>query len=488
MRVLIALFVLLTLSGCGVSDGLSAIPVTPPPARPNIILIVADDLGQADLASYGTGPSAVKTPNLDRLIGRGVRFDRGYSTASVCSPSRAGLLTGQYQQRHGFEFLTPSGADAGGQGLAPEQRVIAADLAAAGYRTGMVGKWHLGASPDRLPTARGFDRFYGFLPGETAYLKAGAPGSQTLPAPYVGTRSFERRVDWTKVVRDRSGDKAGPVIDPDEASYLTDTFTREAVDFIDGAGSEPYFLYLAHLAPHAPFQALDRDLKEFADISDPTRRVYSAMIRALDRSVGEVLDAVDRSGRAQDTLIIFTADNGAATYMGVSDCDRLAGGKLSYFEGGARVPMVISWPRRWPAGRTDRRNVSQLDVAPTILSAAGVSSPTQFDGVDLTPLIQPGRAGETVHETLFWRTGPEFAILAGDMKLMSNTRPGAFAWLFDLSTDPHEERSLTYSRPEVVEELQRRYRAWESEMKPPRWPAGAVLQVFQCGRIAFHEQ
>lgn len=476
------------LSACTVGAGLAEEKKDNARAKPNVILILADDLGIPDIGSYGSGAVAVPTPNIDRLKARGVMFERGYSTASVCSPSRAALMTGQYQQRHGFEFLTPSGPDAGGQGLTPDQRVFAADLKAAGYRTAIVGKWHLGATPDRLPTARGFDSFFGFLPGETAYLRAGVSGSRSLPAPYVGSRSLERTQTWTQILRDRADDARAPDVVADQETYLTDALTYEAVRFIEQGGPEPYFLYLAHLAPHAPFQALESDIAEFASIEDPTRRVYAAMIRALDRSVGAVLDAVERSGEADNTLIIFSADNGAATYMGVSDCGSLAGGKLSYFEGGARVPFIVSWPDRWPQGLSDRRNISHLDVAPTVLAAAGAASATRFDGVDLTPLVQAGMRERTVHETLYWRTGPEFAVLAGDLKLLSNTRPGAFAWLFDLSRDPAETQSLSFARPEVVEDLQSRYRSWEAEMKPPKWPAGAILQVFECGRISFHEQ
>jgi arylsulfatase A-like enzyme len=475
----------------------AASPARPSAAeRPNIIVIIADDLGIPDLGTYSLSKEAVPTPNLDRLARRGVTFTRGYATASVCSPSRAALLTGQYQQRHGFEFLTPENADAGNQGLTPGQRVFAADLKATGYRTAIIGKWHLGATPDRLPTARGFDQFFGFLPGETAYIRGGTPGTTSVRAPYLGDRSFTRKVDWVQLMRDRAGDAAPPVVEPDDSKYLTDWFTSEAVQFIEGTGKpgrkggkrEPYFLYLAHLAPHSPFQALDSDTAPFGHIADPLRRTYAGMIRALDRSVGAVLDAVERSPDRDNTLIVFTADNGAATYMGVSDCDSLAGGKLSYFEGGARVPLFVSWPARWPAGRVDARNVSLLDIAPTALAAAGAKSGVAFDGVDLTPRMQPGREREVVHETLFWRTGPEFAVLAGDMKLLSNTRPGAYPWLFDVAADPTERSSLTFQRPSVVEDLMRRRSAWEAQMKPPAWPATKVYQIFQCGRISYHEQ
>ena len=484
-----ALVCILFASGCVTQEAkFGAAPETVPPRKPNIILIVADDLSQLDLSTYGRSAKSIPTPSLDRLAKRGVTFKRGYSTASVCSPSRAALMTGQYQQRHGFEFLTPEGPDAGGQGLAPEQRVFAADLKAAGYRTALFGKWHLGSTKDRIPTARGFDQFFGFLPGETAYAHESTAGLVSLPAPYLGARSFTRRADWVRLMSDVAEDNQPPAIERDESTYLTDLLTRKSVDFIRSSGDAPYFLYLAHLAPHSPFQALESDLARFAGIKDPLQRTYAAMIHALDRSVGEILDAVEASGAGEDTIIIFTADNGAATYMGVSDCETMGGGKLSYFEGGARVPFIVSWPRRWPQGLFDGRNASQLDVAPTILAAAGQASPTAFDGRDLTPLMSPARRQEVIHETLFWRVGPEYAALSGDLKLLSNTRPGAFPWLFDLASDPRETVNQAHVRPEDARTLQERYQQWAQAMKPPAWQPKQIVQIFQCGRISFHEQ
>ncbi|MCA3080311.1 MAG: sulfatase-like hydrolase/transferase [Rhodocyclaceae bacterium] len=487
--VIVALSSILLLVGCATHSASGASSLGTEQARkPSIILIVADDLSLLDLSTYGKTPISVPTPNLDRLAKRGVTFRRGYSTASVCSPSRAALMTGQYQQRYGFEFLTPEGPDGGGQGLAENQRVFVSDLKVGGYRTAMLGKWHLGSTNDRLPTTRGFDQFFGFLAGETAYAEEKTPGLISVAAPYVGKRSFTRSAEWIKLMSDLAGDNTPPKIENDDQSYLTDLLTRKAVEFIRSSGQSPYFLYLAHLAPHTPYQALEADVANFTNLKDPLQRTYAAMISSLDRSVGAVLDAVEASGAGEDTLIIFTADNGAATYMGVSDCETLAGGKLSYFEGGARIPLIISWPRKWPSGRVDSRNVSQLDLAPTILAAAKVDAATRFDGRDLTPLMTPDRQSETVHETLFWRTGAEYAVLSGDLKLLSNTRQGAFPWLFDLSSDPRERKSLTFERRSEVANLQRRYNDWAKSMRQPAWPSNQVVQVFQCGRISFHEQ
>ncbi len=462
--------------------------MTDKPTKPNVVLIVADDLGLPDLSTYGRGRISVPTPNLDRLAKQGVLFKRGYTTAPVCSPARAALMSGQYQQRHGFEFLTPEGPDGGKQGLAPEQRVFAADLKSQGYLTGIVGKWHLGSTPDRLPTARGFDFFHGFLAGETAYADASTPSLTSLPVPYLGDRSFTRKSDWVRVMTSRAGQEGPPTVVNNDNVYLTDDLTEKAVGFISEARDTPYFLYAAHLAPHSPMQALESDVARFKHIKEPLQRVYAAMIHSLDRSVGRILDAVQRTGKADNTIIIFTADNGAATYLGVSDCDTLSGGKLSMFEGGTRVPYIVSWPARWPKGHVETRNVSHLDIAPTVLAAADATSTTAFDGKDLTPFMQPARRKDVVHDTLFWRIGPEYAALSGDLKLISNTRPGSFPWLFDISKDPTERSLLTFSRRDAVGELVKRYKAWESSMKAPNWQPKQVVQVFQCGRISFHEQ
>jgi arylsulfatase A-like enzyme len=230
---------------------MSASPVLAAPRAPNVILILADDLGIPDVSAYGH-QVAVPTPNIDRLAARGVRFTRGYATASVCSPSRAGLLSGQYQQRHGFEHLAPSGRASGGHGLAPEQRLLPEALKAGGYRTAAIGKWHLGSTAERLPTSRGFDTFFGFEGGEIAHIDADTPGATSVPAPVLGSRSFKRGEPWLEVGRWTAGSPDKQTV-RNEGKYLTEELTEEAVKFIrEGRGGEPYFLYLAHHAPHSP--------------------------------------------------------------------------------------------------------------------------------------------------------------------------------------------------------------------------------------------
>ena len=457
--------------------------------RPNVIVILADDLGVQDVGAYGHR-SAVPTPNIDKLAARGVRFDRGYATAPVCSPSRAALMSGRYQQRQGFEYLIPERQNEGGgaPGLDPEQRILPEALKGRGYRTAAVGKWHLGDTPDRLPTARGFDSFFGFLPGEIAYMDRSRPGLTSVPAPYLGERSFTRRLDYTKVGRWRAGSTTRELVANDD-SYLTEELTREAVAFIDANRRRPYFLYLAHLAPHSPFQATTKYLDRFPNERDPLKRTYAAMVSALDDSVGEVMAAVEASGRADNTIIVFSADNGAATYMNVSDCTgAIAGGKLAMWEGGVRVPLIVSWPARWPKGVVEKRNVSLMDVAPTIVAAAGAAADPASDGVDLSPRVAGADRDAPIHDTLFWRLGHEYAVLQGDTKLISNTRPGAFPWLLDLASDPGETRNQLFGQRAKAADLVARYKRWSAGLRDPAWPSKETLQVFHCGRISFNDQ
>ncbi len=463
-------------------------PRPAPKGPPNIIVILADDLGTPDISAYGYR-SAISTPNIDQLARRGVRFTRGYVSASVCSPSRAGLLSGQYQQRHGFEYLTPENdTDRGSHGLAPDQRLLPEPLKKAGYHTVAIGKWHLGNSPDRLPTARGFDEFYGFLGGETAYIDSRTPGATSVSVPYVGERSFTRKVASQVVGRWRAGSPEKTLINNDDR-YLTDEFTDEAVRAItDRPKDRPFFMYLAYNAPHAPMQATAKYMARFPNEKDPVRRTYAAMISALDDGVGRVLGELDRQGVRDNTIVVFLADNGAATYLGISDCETLAGGKLSAYEGGARVPYIVSWPARWPKGQVDTRNVSSLDIYATAISAAGIPSDKPLDGVDLTPLMQPDRRREVVHDALFWRIGPEYAALSGDWKLFSNTRPGNWPWLFDLASDPRETQSVLFRRRDIVGSLKGKYDAWARQMKPSSWAPKETLQVMECGRVVFHDQ
>jgi arylsulfatase A-like enzyme len=436
------------------------------------VVIVADDLGYGDV-SYQGRPD-VRTPHIDSLAEAGIRFTDGYASCPVCSPTRAGLLTGRYQQRFGHE-LNPGNdlpEDLGFRktlGL-PNSEVTLADLLKqAGYVTGMVGKWHLGFDKNFHPIVRGFDEFFGFLGGGHSYLDVG-PRGRILRG-------------WDPVA---------------ETEYLTDAFSREAVAFIEHHAGEPFFLYLPYNAVHTPLQATDEYVERFPEISAQNQRVYAAMTAALDDGVGRVLAALDEAGLADSTLVIFISDNGGVTYLAEADPSSgrgegafslqairgslldaephpspgrnapLKGGKALVHEGGIRVPFCMRWPAVLPAGGVYRQPVITLDILPTAVAAAGGDLPDdrEIDGVDLVPYLN-GRNPGRPHEALFWRHGPNEAVRMGSWKLL---RYGPNPWrLYDLAEDIHEDRDLAPQNPEVVRMLTEAYEAWEATMVPPRW-------------------
>ena len=396
--------------------------------RPNVIVIVADDLGYADLGCYGGRD--VPTPNIDSLANNGIRFTNGYVTAPVCSPTRAGLITGRYQQRFGHEF-NPGSTPENGFGLPLDQTTLPQILREHGYATGMVGKWHLGVRPKYRPTERGFDEYFGFLTGAHSYVELNPSG----PNPILrGTTPVEER------------------------AYLTDAFAREASAFVERHHDEPFFLYLTFNAIHTPMQATEKYLSRFPHIPDEKRRTMAAMLSAMDDAVGRVLETLRKRQLEDDTLIIFISDNGGPTPANASRNDPLSGFKGQLLEGGIRVPFIVQWKRRIPGGRVEDVPVNSLDVFPTALAAAGVSAPRNIDGQDLT------RAG---NRALYWRFGGPRAIRRGNYKLLM--LPGNKPMLFDLSNDPGEKHDLAAAQPEVVNELQAEYEKWDRQMIPPRW-------------------
>jgi len=396
--------------------------------RPNIIVIVADDLGYADLGCYGGRD--VPTPNIDSLAANGVRFTNGYVTAPVCSPTRAGLITGRYQQRFGHEF-NPGGAPEENFGLPLDQTTLPQILKGHGYATGMVGKWHLGTRPKYRPTERGFDEYFGFLGGAHAYLDLKREG----PNPILrGTTPVAER------------------------EYLTDAFAREAGKFIDRHHDETFFLYLTFNAVHTPQQATSTYLARFAHIPDPRRRTMAAMLSAMDDAVGHVLETLRKQGIEDDTLILFISDNGGPTPSNASRNDPFSGFKAQLWEGGIRVPFIVQWKRQIPAGRTEDVPVHSLDIVPTALAAAGIPLPPNMDGRNLM------NVGD---RALYWRFGEPRAIRRGDYKLLM--LPGQRPALFDLSKDPGEKHDLAAENPQRVTELLAEYERWDREMMPPQW-------------------
>lgn len=444
------LAVLIAAAGCWLFPGASVRAADAPAikTRPNILIIVSDDQGYADLGVQGG--KDIPTPNIDALANAGTRFTSGYVSGPYCSPTRAGLLTGRYQQRFGHEFNPGQQAAQGGVelGLSLNERTLADKLRSAGYRTGLVGKWHLGNGPKFHPLERGFQEFFGFLGGAHSYVNWNTPNQPIL-------RGRETVVEET---------------------YLTDAFAREAVAYIDRsatAADKPFFLYLAFNAVHGP---LDVPPQKYVDrvkgIADERRRTYAAMTVALDDAVGAVTARLKATGQDKNTLVFYFSDNGGPP-VNASSNGPLRGNKAQTLEGGVRVPFFVSWPAALPAGKTFDHPAIQLDVHATALAAAGYAASADarpLDGVDLLPFLRGEKTGP-VHDALYWRFGPQAAIRAGDWKLVRH-RLGNNQWeLYNLKDDVGELKDLTSSQPEKVKELLARWEAWDKTLVPPAWTA-----------------
>ncbi len=411
--------------------------------KPNIILIVADDLGYGELGVQGS--KDIPTPNIDAIARNGVRFTNGYASCPVCSPTRAGLMTGRYQQRFGHELNPGPGESADPSfGLALSEATIAERLKPLGYATGMFGKWHLGYSPEFQPVKRGFDEFYGFLAGAHTYLRVEGGAKNAI------MRGTE------------------PVADMD---YTTDAFTREAVSFIERHKSEPFFVYLPYNAVHGPLEALPKYLARFGGITDKKRRTFAAMLSALDDGVGQVLGKVRELGLEQDTLVLFISDNGGPTAQTTSGNAPLRGFKGQVLEGGIRVPYMMQWKGTLPEGKVSDTPVISLDIHPTILAAAGGVLPEdkKLDGVNLIPHLA-GKKGEAPHDRLFWRFGEQCAVRMGDWKMLKLA--DGKVELYNLADDIGEKNNLAAGNPEKLKELQVAYDQWNAQLVPPRWKRG----------------
>ena len=446
------MLVLVVLSGCVTTRGLSQQPTTTAPAaKPNVIVIVSDDMGYADLGVHGS--REIKTPNFNRLAMDGVRFTNGYVTASVCCPSRAGLLTGRYQQRFGHEFngfapLNP-GYTEDDQGLPVGEKTIGDAMRAAGYKTMAIGKWHMGDRAHFFPLERGFDECYAIMSGNRSFW----PYQEKVP-------------NAKRIYRDRE------LVPEKEIVYVTDSLTDAAVEFIEreSENDQPFFIYLAYTAPHTPMHGKDEDIEKYKHLTPQNRRIYAAMMKSLDEGVGRVRDALTSQGIDENTLIIFINDNGGATNNG-SDNGRYRGMKGSKWEGGIRVPYTITWPGHLPKGKTFDHPVSALDILPTSLGAANEAYPfeAELDGENLLPYLT-GEAKGKPHETLYWRRGVAAAVREGDWKLIRSE--GNPDLLFNLRTDPGEKNDLAKRQPARVKALKAKLEAWEAEMAEPIWTEG----------------
>ena len=423
---------------------------------PNLIIILADDLGYGDICAYSC--KGAQTPHIDSLARTGVRFTQAYVSAPICSPSRAGLMTGRYQQRFGHEFNAGGAARAQrlGLGTPTSETMLPSLLRDAGYATGMVGKWHLGPQEHQHPMARGFDEFFGFLHGRNLYLESlEGPGVHFWPPADYG----DKRLEINPILRGRE-----PIQEPE---YLTDALTREALDFIDRHQSEPFFLYLPYNAPHTPLQVTDEYYDRFPHIADERKRIFAAMVSAVDDGVGAILEKLQQTGLEEHTLVVFLSDNGCATYDRSCYNDPLLGSKLTPFEGGTRVPFLATWKGHIEAGRVIDVPVSALDLLPTATAMAGTSSPEDrpTDGVSLLPLLH-GEV-DSFERPLFWRNGTNWAVVQDPWKLVNLN--GRYEFLFDLSVDLAESNDLSSERPEKVEELTLLYEEWAAGTVEPLW-------------------
>lgn len=424
---------------------------------PNVVLILADDLGYAELGCQGA--SDVRTPHIDAIARAGVRFTSGYVTAPMCSPSRAGLVTGRYQQRFGHE-LNAIGLQnrEPNVGLPVSEKTIGDRLRASGYVSATVGKWHLGGTEPYHPLRRGFEEFFGFLHEGHFY--------ETNPS--TGIVSHLRR-------NEPPYDEQNPILKGTEpvenVGYLTRALTREAIAFIDRHHDRPFFLYLPYNAVHSPMQAEEEDLRRFPEIKDQHRKVFAAMLAALDDGVGDVMKKLRERGLERDTLVIFLSDNGGPTAELTSSNAPLRGGKGQLYEGGIRIPFLMQWAGRLPEGVVHDRPVSSLDLLPTALAVAGSDvDRADLDGVNLLPYLE-GRKKGLAHRRLFWRYGGLAAIRQENWKLV---RPGGQrSWeLYDLASDVGETRNLAAEKPEVVNGLQTSWEEWNQGMIDPLWGKG----------------
>lgn len=436
--------------GLGVLFGhLAGLPAGAEARPPNIVVILSDDQGYADISFNPYHPPEVSTPHLDRLAREGVFFTQAYINGNVCSPTRAALMTGRYQQRAGIYT-----AGEGGSGLPLEEKIFPQFLKPAGYVTAAFGKWHLGLTAEYNPANRGFDQFYGFLGrGAHDYFKL---------AQEDGTPPLYRNLEEHK-----------------DQGYLTNRLTEEAVAFIRANKDKPFYVHLAYNAVHSPQQAPEKDIaryrQKYPDLSED-RVILMAMLEHLDRGVGQVVDTLKAEGLFENTLLFFLTDNGGATAM-KADNTPLRGFKGGNYEGGIRTPFVVSWPARFPGGRSLSTPVIGFDILATALEAAGVAPPKEkpLDGVSLLPLLT-GQPVEMKRD-LFWSEGGEnggWAVRSGEWKLFADK---AARELYNLRTDPGEAFNLAEVQPARVQEMEARYHAWLEQMANPlqqsskRWSA-----------------
>ncbi|MBL9117738.1 MAG: sulfatase-like hydrolase/transferase [Verrucomicrobiaceae bacterium] len=421
-------------------------------APPNIVFILVDDMGYADLGCMGS--KDIQTPNIDRIAANGIKFEQFYANAPVCTPTRCGFITGRWQQRVGFEFAMGYQAeqvrlvdgmpvpepDIHGLGLPSDQPSIARFLKSGRYATGIFGKWHLGYKDEYSPLHFGFDEYFGTLLGHTDYYR-------------------HLYMDGTNPLRDglKKAEKEG---------YLTDLINERAAAFITAHRKDPFFLYVPHQAVHAPFQEPDHDPQKLVTketMHDGSRKAYKAMLERVDAGVGMIYNALEKAGVVEDTLIVLSSDNGGERW---SDNRPLFHHKATLWEGGIRVPCLMSWPTTLPKGKVSRQVAITMDLTATFLAAAKVSLPADYkaDGINLIPILTGSQP--EVERTFFWRINrnnrKQWAIRHGKWKYLNDGN--TMELLYDLEADVTERRSLYSEHPEIAHDLKTKLAAWEQEM------------------------
>lgn len=412
----------------------------PNAVQPNILFLLSDDAGYHD---YGfQGSPDFKTPQIDRLAKSGVFCTNGYVSASVSGPSRAGILTGRYQQRFGY-FLNPSDT-----GVLPKSEITIADaLQKLGYNTGIIGKWHMGFPDEYQPNSRGFNYFYGFLSGSRSYYPL--PTTTNSYTKYKnGLRFNEQQLNETSM-----------------SFYTTDIFTDKAIEFMEESKSadKPFFLYLSYNAIHSPKEARAEDMEPYMSLSDPVRRITGGMTASLDKSFGKLLDYLEQNGLRENTLVVWVNDNGGEGATMHASNYPLRNFKGSEYEGGIRVPFILSLPNTIPQNEQYHLPVISLDLFPTFVKLVGgepAANLNPLDGVDIMPFIK-GENTQAPHDYLFWQRN-NASVRKGDWKLIQlNTKGGIFE-LYNLKDDIAEKKNLVDTNPEIVEELKAKLFEWQS--------------------------
>jgi arylsulfatase A-like enzyme len=457
--------------------------------RPNIILIIVDDLGKTDITLYGEGK--VNTPHIEQLGAEGVIFDQAYVTSPVCSPSRASIMTGRYPQRfgftyqmhefyvanrlqyYGFKYLVdsypwlPRGLEtvpnvemARKQGLPPSEITLPELLKKEGYKTALIGKWHL------EPCNFGFDYQYGFYASHSLYAAEDDPGIVNVKID----NDFSDKYIW-------KGQRKGPhsiyknCVEIDETEYLTDAITRECKDFIEANLDTSFFLIASYNAPHTPLQAPLEYVEKFSHVKDPVKRVYNAMIRNLDDAIGDLHNYLKKKNIDENTLIFFISDNGGATYTHTTDNLPLKGGKITDFEGGLNVPMIMKWGSNIPHGIRFNNPVSSMDIFGTISSVLKLDLPKDriYDGVDLLPYLFNKNTRDLPHDNLFWSRGNTRAIRTKEWKMVWNEEYNERS-LFYFGENNLEQTNVFSANPQIADNLEKTYDNWARELAKPLWP------------------